>query len=721
MTSVRSIKARLDLPGVVARREIAAGLGVGVLAAIAAMGHGMIAFAPLGPAAVGLGMAAALASSVVAGVMMAMLGSTRPLVGNTSASTALLTGSLMAAAQPPSIAAGMLLAMLVALLAAGLILLAAVLRLGRLATFIPTPVTTGLTNAVILLVVLTQLPIMAGLAPGAALGSMPLQAGPLLVGLTGVVLMLRPLPGLPPPLVAIAGAAAVNALLPRIGLTPGLAISTPPTADLLLAGVAEIPFHWADALPDGSQLGLLASVALLLAMLAMIEITSVAVDVHERTGRRGDVSRDLYGGAAAMLGGAATGGIPGSVQHSVSLCCLAWGGHGRAAMLTRAGATLAVLLVAAPLTVMLPYAALAGVLVGALLPLFDWRGLVPAPGPGRARRLADAGVVLAVIAAALSFGLLVALATGLFLAVVIFAVSMAQSPVRRISTNPVGRSRVRRPPETERRLREAGERIHLLELEGAIFFGSADLVVSEVTDAIAAGAEVLIIDLGRVTRIDLSGGRRLLEACRTAPERIILAPMHPGSRAARDLEALGLLHCFPAGAAMPTLADAVEAAEERLLARLGAAAPQGATPQDGLAALGLPDHAVAVLLPQLVEETFPDATVIARQGDLADSAWLLLEGEVLVSLPAAGGMPATRLAVLAPGVIFGESALLRDAPRTADMTARGTVRCLRIGSNVVETLRTEAPDVAWKLMTTVARQLTGHVVAANATIDRLAG
>ena len=721
MIGAQSLQGRLSLPRAVALREVAAGISVGILAAVAAMGHGMIAFAPLGPDAVGLGMAAALASSVVAGVMMAMLGSTRPLVGNTSASTALLTGSLLAALQPASIAAGMVLAMLVALLAAALIFLAAVLRLGQWATFVPTPVTIGLTNAVILLIVLAQVPILAGLAPGAALGWMPPQAGPLLVGLTAVALMLRPLPGVPSPLVAIVGAVGVNALLPMIGLMPAPLITAAPTPDLLLAGLAEIPAHWAEALPDARQWGLLASVAFLLAMLAMIEICSTAADVHERTGRRGDFSRDLYGGAAAMLGGAASGGVPGSVQTSVSLCCLAWGGRGRTAMLTRAGATLAVLLVAAPLTGMLPYAALAGVLVGALMPLFNWRALLPTRGPGRVRRLGDAGIVLAVIGAAATSGLVVALATGLLLAVVMFAVSMAQSPVWRSSTNPVGRSRVRRPPETERRLREAGERIHLLELEGAIFFGSADAIVNHANRALAAGAEVLIIDLGRVTRIDLSGGCRLLETCRAAPERVLLSPMHPGSRAAVELEALGLLQSFPAGSAMPTLTDAVEAAEERLLARIRITTSQGVTAQDGLASLGMPDHAVAILLPRLVEQTFPDTAVIARQGDPADAAWLLLEGEVLVSLPAARGLPATRLAVLAPGVIFGESALLRDAPRTTDMTARGAVRCLRIGSDVVETLRAEAPDVAWELITTVARQLTGHVVAANSTIDRLAG
>jgi MFS superfamily sulfate permease-like transporter len=57
------------------------------------------------------------------------------------------------------------------------------------------------------------------------------------------------------------------------------------------------------------------------------------------------------------------------------MACLGWGGRGRLALLTRAGTTLAVLVLAAPLAAALPYAALSGVLAGAVLRLSAWRPL----------------------------------------------------------------------------------------------------------------------------------------------------------------------------------------------------------------------------------------------------------------------------------------------------------------------------------------------------------
>jgi SulP family sulfate permease len=704
-----------------ARRQVAAGLSTGILAAITSMAHGMLAFAPLGPGAVGVAMAAALVSSVLAGLAMALLAGSRPLVGTTTASTSLLVASLLAAAQPASVAEGMALAMLLSTLAACLVLAVARAGLGRLAGLMPTPVATGLMNSIVLLVLLGQLPLMLGLRPGEALGSAPPQPGALLVSLAALAAMLRPLPWLPPPVMAIAAAAAMQALLPFLGMAPAPVVGMAPSPALLLDSLLAAHRELDAAVAQAGRAALLGPTVLSLALLAVIETLSVAAVVRERTGRRADGSRDLAAGAVAMLGGAAAGGVPGSTLTSSTMALLTWGGQGRIAMVTRAVATLGVLLLAAPLVAALPYAALAGVLAGAAARLFSAGALRPGRGPGRARRLADAAVVLGMMGCALAFGLVVAVGVGVLLSVLIFTATMAASPVRRRRVNPVGRSRVRRPPAAERRLREAGNGLRLLELEGAIFFGSAEAVVTEAEAAFAGGAEVLILDLSRVTRIDQSGGRRLLEACRIAPGRVLLCPLHSGSRPAAELGALDLLGAVPAGAAKATLADAVEAAEEMLLARMGTAERSHALPRESLAALGMPAAAVEALIPQLVEQAFADGARIAARGDPADAAWLLLEGQVAISLPGAPGRPATRLAVLAPGVIFGESALLGGARRTADVTARGPVRCLRLDRAAMEALRRDAPDAAWHLVSAVARQLSAHVAAANATIDNLEG
>jgi CRP/FNR family cyclic AMP-dependent transcriptional regulator len=92
---------------------------------------------------------------------------------------------------------------------------------------------------------------------------------------------------------------------------------------------------------------------------------------------------------------------------------------------------------------------------------------------------------------------------------------------------------------------------------------------------------------------------------------------------------------------------------------------------------------------------------------------------VLISIAGGEGKPPARLAVLAPGVLFGESAMLGQVARTADATARSAARCLRIDGAQIERLRKEHPDTAWRLMATVARQLATHLRTANVTIAKL--
>lgn len=194
------------------------------------------------------------------------------------------------------------------------------------------------------------------------------------------------------------------------------------------------------------------------------------------------------------------------------------------------------------------------------------------------------------------------------------------------------------------------------------------------------------------------------------------------SRAAAELQALGLLSHLPAEAVFADLPTAVEKAEALVLGNIEPGRPAyRVTPRAALEALGLPCSAVGRLLGVCTEQHFAAGAPILHEGAPAEAAYLLLSGEVLISLPAGEGRPPTRLAVLAPGLLFGESALLDQLRRSADAIARGEVRCLRLEAAGVERLRGEAPAVAWHLMAMVARQLAAQVRAANATIHRLEG
>jgi MFS superfamily sulfate permease-like transporter len=701
-------------------REAGAGSNAGLVAGAQTLTHGVIAFAPLGLGMAETGLAIALASSAAAGLCVTAFAATRPLIGTTTASTALVTGSLLAAARPATMEAGILLAMLLATLAGLHMLAMARLGVARLALHIPAPVMVGVTNAVAALILVGQAPVALGLAPGQPMAADAIQAGSLCVAALAVLLTLRPPPLVPAPVAALAAATLLHHGLAWWGIGTGPVVEVAPMPGHVVAAVRGAAEAWRELADWPGLAARLPVAALSLALVAMAESLTAAAALREVSGRRSDPRKDALGAGAGMLAAGLLGGVPGSVLTSASLACQAWGGMGRISMAVRATVAVLALLVAGPLIATLPFAALAGTLMGTMLRLARVRPLLPGRGPGQARRAADAAVIVAVVATALLFGLIVAILAGVLLSVAIFTVAMAQTTLRRVIANPAGRSRVRRPAGDVRLLQETGGRIVVLELQGAIFFGSAEGILAQVERVRAAGAAIVILDVSRVTRIDMSGGQRLIELCRAAPGQVLIAPVRRGGRAALEFDMLRLRQSLPAASAFPSIAAAVEAAEDILLAGRGGAGGAVLDGPGALAALGLPPGAVDALLPRMVPCSFAPGAAILRQGEAADAAFLLLEGEVEISVASPSDrQEPTRLAVLVPGVLFGEAALLGGGRRTADATARGAVRCLRLTAEGAAALRHDAPDAAWLLLEAVARQLAANLAAANRSIDQL--
>jgi MFS superfamily sulfate permease-like transporter len=703
--------------GTALAREAGAGATLGLITATQSLVHGLIAFGTLGPEAASLGIAAALAASAAVGLVVASLSATRPLAAGTSAITALVTASFLAAAAPASLAEAMALAMLLAGLAGLLVLAASAAGLGRLAGLVPAPVTIGLVNAGVVLILLGQTPLALGLQPGEGLGAAPLHPGSLLVGLAAAAVMSLRLRIVPSSVVALAGGTAVHQALTAAGIPLGLTIGNAPTPPVLIAGIGAALQVMPQLLAQEGLAARLLPAALSLAVLVVLEAVVGITAMRDRTGRRADERRDLLSVGAGCLAAALAGGFPGTVLGTGSLAFWRQGGRGRPGLILRAAVCLACIATAGPVIAALPFAALAGTLIGYSLPMFVWRPLLPRRGPGFARRAADALMIAVIVVGGVFFGLAAAIGIGVLLSVIVFTGSMAQSVIRRSIRGPVGRSRVRRPAEDVALLAREGHRIELLEIEGALFFGTADRLLEQIARSRRAGVEIVVLDLERVTRIDTTGGQRLAEACR-AGGRVLVAPLHPGARAAAELAAIGLGDAVPAASAWPTVADALEAAEDALLATLrGDGEGAGRAGEEALAALGLPAEAIGPVLSRMQPCRFAPGEQILRAGEASDAAYLLLSGQTLVSLPQREGGPATRLAVLAPGTVFGELALLGAERRTADVTARGEVLCLRLAVSDAHALRAENPDAAWHLLIAVARQTAANLTAANAALN----
>lgn len=100
---------------------------------------------------------------------------------------------------------------------------------------------------------------------------------------------------------------------------------------------------------------------------------------------------------------------------------------------------------------------------------------------------------------------------------------------------------------------------------------------------------------------------------------------------------------------------------------------------------------------------FDAGRVLFRQGDAADAAYLIIEGEADILVDTATG-PVT-IATLGRNEILGEMAILCDVPRTATVRAKSRLVALRIAKEPFLRMVREFPKMAVSIMRELAHRL----------------
>jgi hypothetical protein len=91
------------------------------------------------------------------------------------------------------------------------------------------------------------------------------------------------------------------------------------------------------------------------------------------------------------------------------------------------------------------------------------------------------------------------------------------------------------------------------------------------------------------------------------------------------------------------------------------------------------------------EVAFPAGTAIVREGDPADSLYVLVKGEVEVTARGEGGGPERAIRKMSAPIYFGEIGVLGHIPRTATVTALTDCRCDQIEGQALLDALTSAP------------------------------
>lgn len=742
------------------------GDGAGALvAAVAtlpqAVAYGLIAVSPLGPDWAAVGILASVGGAILFGLASGVVTANPFLISGPRAVTALVIATAIqtALARGASPEAALALAFLGVMIGGAVQAAAGALRLGRLTAYVPTPVLAGFVNASAVLVFLNALPIVLGFAqqdglarliaaPGliepwaAAVGGLTVAATLALEGRTRLV---------PAALIGLIAGAGLYALGRALGWAPEApvvgAVQLLDLADQL-APAARVDL--AAALRSSFDVPLLAGVSIGLLCAFDTVLSTTALDVDTR--RESAHNRDLLSHGLINVAMGALGLLPGSGTLIRSRSAIKAGAVSRAANWGSALVFAGLLMLLAPAVAALPLWAAGGMLTATALQAVDQatldkiRAIATRRTPYPRVLAGDVLVTLAVVATALAIDLFAAIGMGILLAAGLFVLGMGRTPIRRSYSAARIHSHVVRPPDQIAALEREGDRIAVIELQGALFFGACAALQDRARAYLRDGVEQLILDCRHLTSIDSTGAAALLSlnaAAQEAGGRLVLSCVEPERRSPRrdgppnaerrrraaaeprwiwiTLTANDVVAALgPEGFHDETDA-ALAACEDRLLARLG---KLGRGERRGViagAALfdGLSRAEIAALGAIARRVRTPAGESVFRQGETGREAYLLLSGrmEVLIDIP--GSSRRRRVSVLTEGALFGEMGLLDGAARSATVRATEPSLCLAVDAAGFERLRVERPQVALSLLRNVSRLFANRLRVANMMIAEL--
>jgi SulP family sulfate permease len=728
--------------------DLAGGVSVGILTIPMSMGYGLLAFQPLGDDYVSHGIIAGLVSAIVVLLAAAALGGSPGFMFTPRSVVTLVMAAVVlegVVKGPASIAAGhdvtrtLTLVFFVVFLSGLFQALVGALRLGTFIRYIPSSVMAGFQNAVAVLIILAQINMLLGFRRPVPLRQLTASVGEIqpLTLAVGLLTALAAGRGqkitrrIPPLLLGLLVGTVAYYALSVLGYRAQLGPLVGP-----LPAVLPLPRYFTGfgaLLADRSLWPALLSLgvgAFGLAIVSSLDALLCVRVLDGVMGERSSGSRELVRNGLANLVASGFGAIPSGVNLGASLANYRAGGRSRAAAVIAAVFILLAVLLLGPAMALLPRVAIAGTLLVVGIQLFDrWslghlaRLLMGERAHWRAMGF-DLFIVILVATSTLVFDPVVGVGMGVALAVVFFLVRMSRSVVRRTYHGDAVRSRQARDPRLMDLLAEHGREITVLELEGPVFFGTAEGLATRVDAATRAGARHVILDLKRVNELDSTGARILLQIGERLKRRggsLLLSHGHDKYLVARVLRDLGVARALGEDSLFPDTDAALEYAEERVLQarRAGESLAIEADVDRSSLLEGLSQGESALVRARLVRRTYKGGEVIIREGSVDRDLFLMSRGTASVRVGMPGQDRQRRLASFSAGTVFGELALLDQRPRSATVTADEEVVCYVLSEEAFHELGRDHPAIAIKLLTNLGRELSGRVRRANAMIFEL--
>ena len=507
-----------------------------------------------------------LYSAIVAGFLISLLGGSRVQIGGPTGAFIVIVYGIVQTHGVDGL--------LVATIMAGFLLIGLGLaRLGTVIKFIPFPVVTGFTSGIALVIFSGQIRDLLGLQ----MEEVPAEFFPRLIAyathlgttnpwavlvaggsLAILTIWPRYIRRIPAPIIAIAVATLAVHLL-------GIPVET--IGDRFGQVSSEVPRPTFPKI-DLAMIRDLIGPAFAIALLSGIESLLSAVVADGMTGTRHNSDVELIGQGVANVVGPLFGGIPATGGIARTATNIRNGGRTPIAGMTHAVTLLLIILFFGKLAALIPFAALAAILVMVSYHMSEWRTFAAEMSAPRS----DIFVLVTTFLLTVLFDLVIAIQVGMVLAAFLFmrrmvevtdveAVTAESSP----AAPEAGRSG--RATEVDGHPIPAG--VEIYEINGPFFFGAAQKFRDRV-ESLTGRPDVLILRMRWVSAIDstaIQALRNVVQQSRRQGTAVFLCELPPDPT--RVLLRSAAMATIGDDNLYPTIGEALRRAEEHLAAKAG--------------------------------------------------------------------------------------------------------------------------------------------------------
>jgi SulP family sulfate permease len=434
-----------------------------------------------------------------------------------------------------------------------------------------------------------------------------------------------------------------------------------------------------------------------------------------------DLSHELKSAGLANFLSGLGGGLIG--YHALSLSTLSHriGARGRLPGLV-AGAICAVMLFAgSALLALFPKPLLGGLLLFLGLDfLVEW---VIASWAKLSR--SEYAIVLLILVIIASTDFLVGVGVGLVAMVILFVLNYSRIDVVHLALSGAElSSNVERCAYHRRALTDLGKHTYILELDGFLFFGTANALLEKMRARVADASQpktlFIILDFRRVTGLDSSAvlsftkGRNMVET-----QGITLVLTHVSPHIQRQLALGGLTENDSKLRFFADLDHGLEWCEEQLLEMERITTLHvPITLSAQLADSGFKKTDTARLLPFLERLTIQQGDYLLRQGEEADKLYFIEMGTVSVYLEM-GSTERVRLQTLGLGTAIGEPGLYLNTICATSVIADSAVTAYRLTRPALAEMKAREPELAATFHEFAARLLSERLAATTRTLEAM--